>query len=86
MCELFVYVQLFMMLYKNGYRFSFPMRLINAKVVYMCALTTLELMVLQPASRGHHFLIDSAALMLMQFSKGDYVSCQKKNKLMCLNI
>lgn len=73
------------MLYKHGYRFSFPMRLINAKVVYtcMCALATFDLMVLQPASRGHNFPIHSAGLMLMQFSKG---VISKRNELMCLNI
>lgn len=46
------------------------------QLLHMCALATFDLMVLQPASRGHHFLIDSAGLMLMQFSKG--FVCQKK--------
>lgn len=60
-------------------QFSFPMRLINAKVVYtcMCALATFDLMVLQLASRGHHFPIHSAGLMLMQFSKGGYVKKER---------
>lgn len=52
-----------MMLYKNWLQIFF------SSEVNQCqsGFNGYDLMVLQPASRGHNFLIDSAGLMLMQF-------------------